>query len=81
MEILFAVHVLKKRHQKENVIDGENDHTKRLNNLAVQEWEKTIELDDSIPGAHYILGTHYYNIGRLEAAEDELKRVIELNPE
>ena len=65
----------------EEVIDGESDQTKTLDDLAVDEWKRAIELDDSIRGAHYFLGTYYHNVEKYEEAEKELKREIELNPQ
>lgn len=62
------------------IVDGEDKVTKDLNAQAVREWKRTAELDDSIGGAHYFLGTHYHNIGNLKDAEKELKKAIELSP-
>jgi tetratricopeptide (TPR) repeat protein len=52
-----------------------------LNRKAIGGFKKALELDEKIWGAHYFLGTHYHNIGKLYEAEKELKRTIELNPE
>jgi tetratricopeptide (TPR) repeat protein len=54
---------------------------KELLILSHQGFKKAIELDDKNWHAHYFVGTHYNNIGKLKEAEIELKRVIELNPE
>jgi len=54
--------------------------TKALLEKEVQQWKRTIQLDDTKSAAHYMLGTHYHNIGRLNEAEQELKRAIELDP-
>ena len=64
----------------DKVITGEDAATRVLIEKEVEEWKKTIELDDTISGAHYFLGTHYHNTRRFGDAEKELKRAIELDP-
>jgi tetratricopeptide (TPR) repeat protein len=68
-------------YSQSEVIDAEDQTTRSLHNKAIQELKKTLELDDTIWGAHYLLGTHYYNIGNYDHAEKELKRTIELKPD
>ena len=66
---------------EQKVVNGEDALTKELHNKAFQEWQKTVELDDSFWGAHYFLGSTYCNNGDYEKAEKEYKKVIDLKPD
>jgi tetratricopeptide (TPR) repeat protein len=63
------------------VISGEDPISKELHNKAFQEWQKTVELDDSFWEAHYFLGSTYCNNGDYEKAEKEFKKTILLKPD
>ena len=54
---------------------------KKMYDAAISEFKKAIEKDPTYAKAYYSLGRLYFDLDRLQEAEDTARKVLEINPQ